>query len=296
MTTVRWSLCILMLMQVSSVGCNQKANQGAGARVGRSSNADQAAGQGLASGSSTDVAFDYPPRYCLHVRKLKLRAEVEDELSYFCKGTEPTKELLALREALIKTPGELKIEKVLSSNSAETESSELKLVWGYYFPKIRPFVVKAKPIYEFISKNMKDELIDLSAKNARQPDDSVDSGMHLWSVKMEYALKLNAADGLVLSSNRQTQYNLYQVESGNEELGFGVETLTDGNNGDFTVSTMLNLSMNDGTGYNDGTGGAVILNMLHLKMNNKGFPETTSKAIDKLGFFFAKSMYDGILK
>jgi hypothetical protein len=35
---------------------------------------------------------------------------------------------------------------------------------------------------------------------------------------------------------------------------------------------------------------------LHLKMNNKGFPETTSKAIDKLGFFFAKSMYDGILK
>jgi len=34
--------------------------------------------------------------------------------------------------------------------------------------------------------------------------------------------------------------------------------------------------------------------MLHLKMNNRGFPETTEKVVEKLGYFFAKSMFDGL--
>ena len=57
---------------------------------------------------------------------------------------------------------------------------------------------------------------------------------------------------------------------------------------------VINLSMNDGKGFNDGAGGTVVLTMLHLKMNNRGFPETTEKVVEKLGLFFAQSMFDGL--
>jgi hypothetical protein len=160
-------------------------------------------------------------------------------------------------------------------------------------PGLRPFKVKGLPFFNFIAKNLSEENIDSKATAERLPDDSLDPNMHIWSSQLFYEMKIQASATKSLLARRKTQYNLYQVESGNEEMGLGVEHLVDGFNGEYHKSMLINLSFNDGQGFNDGKGGTIVLNMLHLVMDNKGFPDLTGKALDKLGNFLAKSMYDG---
>jgi hypothetical protein len=237
---------------------------------------------------------DYPVRYCTHVWKLKLRADVSEYLKYFCDGSTPTKNLMEWRERVIREPGKLEIKQIFYEGNKEKETSEMKFVWGYYLESLRPFRVKEKPLYSYVTKPFKDDFIDLKSTAERQSDEVLDHGLHLWNTKVSYNLQLTTAPGMILPSLRDTQYNLYQVESGNEEMGFGVETLTDGHNGDYSASVMLNLSFNDGLGFNDGKGGTVVVNILHLKMANKGFVETTEKTLNKLGNFLATSMYESL--
>lgn len=285
-----------LLCGFSVAGCQSKTSQG-GANVARRAAIQQSNGDSTGSApDKKDGLYDYPTRFCSLARTLKLKpeAKIEEELGYFCGGETPTKDMLELRASLVEAPDKLILKKVSGSHSAENETSEFTYVWGYYLPNLRPYKVKEAPLYTYIAKNFKDDVSNATAKTERLPDKSIDYGLHLWSAAMGYDLTINAAEGIVLLSKRKTQYNLYQVESGNEEMGFGVEHMTDGNNGDFFISNMLNLSMNDGKGFNDGVGGTVVLTMLHLKMSNRGFPETTEKVIEKLMYFFAKSMYDGL--
>ena len=291
-----WIIVATMGLSLGLTGCNSKSSQG-GSSSRNSRASDRASGDKLGSAPPlVNGVFDYPKRHCSLVRKIKLKpeAKVEDELNYFCNGDEPTKEMLDLRNALINDPDKLVINKIFASHNPQEETSEFKLVWGYNAAHIRPYIVQSAPLYSFITKDLSDDFVNIKTKSERLPDKDIDYGLHLWSANMAYDLVIKASDGVILSSKRKTQYNLYQVESGNEEMGFGVEHLTDGYNGEYFISNMINLSMNDGKGFNDGAGGTVVLTMLHLKMNNRGFPETTEKVVEKLGFFFAKSMFDGL--
>ena len=258
-------------------------------------NPDPAAVETPAPGQAakTTAIPDYPKLYCDQVAKIKLRYDVTPELSYYCKGGLPTPEMIKFREKLLATPGKLELTTIKAKHFDGEDKSEFIIVWGYYVA-IRPFEVKSRPLYNLITKNISNDNINLGVTNARQPDQGLDSGLHLWSVNMSYELKVKATSGLNLESKRATQYNLYQVQSGNEEMGFGVETMMTPDNPDYYRSVMINLSFNDGKGYNDGKGGAIVMNTLHIVMNNRGFPATATTAIGEIGEFMAKSMYEGL--
>ena len=111
---------------------------------------------------------------------------------------------------------------------------------------------------------------------------------------MSYDLSVRGTSTRFLVSQRNTQYNLYQVLSGNEEMGLGVESLIDVNNPDFDLSTMVNFSFNDGQGYSDGKGGTVVITMLHFIINNHGFPDTATRSIQEVAKHTANVMYKGL--
>lgn len=259
---------------------------------GTSDNQNQAA---TTDGAVTVALRDYPALYCQYAGQVKTRSDVSPELTYFCKDGKPTSELLALREKLLAEPGHIRPRVLKEKHTPEEDKSEFILAWGYYVP-IRPFEVKSRPLYEYIAKSITKEDLILSSVTERQPDAQLDHGLHLWSAKMNYDLSVKASGGLSLDSLRGTEYNMYQVQSGNEEMGFGVESLADLENPDYYRSVMINLSFNDGSGYNDGKGGALVFNLLHIVINNRGFPVTASKTIDEIGNFLADSMYDGLKK
>jgi len=159
---------------------------------------------------------------------------------------------------------------------------------------VRPFEVKSRPLYQFIAQGYTSDKIMLKASSQRRSDEELDFGMHLWSVDMSYDLTVKGTQGLSLVNARKTQYNLYQVESGNEEMGLGVEHLNDPENIDYKKSTMLNFSFNDGSGYNDGKGGTVVVTLLHFVIRNQGFPATATASIQEIAKHIADTMYEGL--
>jgi hypothetical protein len=250
--------------------------------------------QAATGAGDSSVVLDYPKLYCEHVSRLKLRTDVSNELGVFCENGLPTQQMLDFRSrAIAAEPGKIELVTLKSEQDDATDTSRFMIAWSFRVP-IRPFEVKSRPIYEFIAKGYQSEAIKLVASSKKRDDDPLDSGLHLWSVDMNYTLNVKGTSGISLDSQRKTQYNLYQVQSGNEEMGFGVEHLADAANPDFTRSTMINLSFNDGEGYNDGKGGAVVITTLHFEINNQGFPSTARQAILEIAQFIANEMYQGL--
>jgi hypothetical protein len=300
---------ILLLIVATAVsacsggGSSKKSSSGDATRPSGTNGDDggtETPQDGQAANAGNDKAVtvaipDYPALYCKYVGQVKSRADVSQEVSYFCRDGAPTAELLGLRTKLQAEGGHIRPRVLKEKHDKENETSEFILAWGYYVP-IRPFEVKARPLYEYIAKNIQRDDLTLASTTERHPDAGLDHGLHLWSAKMNYDLSVKASSGLTLDSIRNTEYNMYQVQSGNEEMGFGVESMTDTDNPDYSRSVMINLSFNDGTGYNDGKGGALVFNLLHIVINNRGFPVTASETINEIGNFLADSMYDGLKK
>lgn len=240
------------------------------------------------------IKADYPKFYCENVVKLKLRIDVSEELAFFCPEGKPSADFRDFRQRLLDAEGgRTAIQIVKEVHDPEAETSEYILIWGYHVA-IRPFEVKGRPLYEYIAKSYAQDGITMNGSTTRRSDEELDSGLHLWSADMAYDLSVAATSGLNLESARKTQYNLYQVQSGNEEMGFGVDALSEPDNPDYKRSVMLNLGFNDGEGFNDGKGGAIVLNLLHITLVNKGFPQTAATAINTIGQFLADSMFEGL--
>ncbi len=241
-----------------------------------------------------DGNLNYPQLYCKYASKLRLRTDVSQELVYMCENAQPTTMLIDYRQkALDATPGEISLEHIITQHTEETDTSEFLIAWSFHVP-IRPFEVKERPIYDFVAQNYDGTSVTLESTATRKSDENLDYGLHLWSTDMNYKITIQATETNFLTSERNSEYNLYQVQSGNEEMGFGVENLIDADNPDFYQSTMINLSFNDGSGFNNGEGGTVVITMLHFIINNQGFPQTASEAIHEIAQHTADAMYAGL--
>ena len=289
------SLTTLMLACLLILGsaCSKEDDSGKQRSVSQDSKA-ATADESINEAQQTESGIDYPALYCEHVGQLALRADVSEELAFACRDASPTPEFYAFRKkALDQAPGEIEIVLLKAEHANDSDLSTFKIAWGFHVP-IRPFEVKNRPIYEFIAKGFTKDDITMAASNERLPDDQLDHGLHLWSVNMHYDLTVRGGAGLDLTNSRNTQYNLYQVQSGNEEMGFGVEALINEDNPDYLKSTMLNLSFNDGNGYNDGNGGAVVVTILDFAIKNQGFPATATDSVKKIAEHIAQEMYNGL--
>jgi hypothetical protein len=55
-------------------------------------------------------------------------------------------------------------------------------------------------------------------------------------------------------------------------MGFALEHLVEVDPESFSKYISLTIAFNDGTGFNDGRGGTVLVGLLHLQVNNQGLP------------------------
>lgn len=239
--------------------------------------------------------IDYASLYCSNVDKIKLRTDVKFEIGLICQGGKPTPLMQEYRSLALNNPDPSKISiKFLNQKNTEAgDRSEFLLIWSFHVP-VRPFVVKARPIYDYIAKGFQSSDVTFNVKANRLVGAPLDSGLHLWTTEMDYSLAVKALPTLVLSNARKAQYNLYQVLSGNEEMGLGVEHLTESPDGTYTTSNLVNFSFNDGDGYNDGKGGTVVINLLRFDFKNQGFPDTAVSTMAAVAQALADNMYQGL--
>lgn len=243
-----------------------------------------------------EIMADYPKAYCESVSTLELSVNIKEELAFYCKDGAPTADLVDMRRRLMESANRRTVMQIIKAeHNEDTDISDFIVAWGYYIQK-RPFDVKALPFYENVGRSLTEAEFSMSSTTTRRPDSELTSGLHLWSADVSYLLTVQATTDVSLNYIRNTQYNLYQVQSGNEEMGLGVETLTNPNEQNYLRSTMLNLSFNDGRGFNDGAGETLVFNVMRITLNNRGFPKSAAGAFDRMVNFLADSMYEGLAK
>ena len=190
--------------------------------------------EGAGKGADLVSANDYPSLYCRYAPTLKLRYYISPELGRMCKDGKPTADFIALREEGLKyaklegtSSNDLPYNVRFLSKAREekTDTSRFEIVWVFHVPT-RPYIVKAKPLYTYVAQGFhptESNFLTLDVK-AKKLDDATLSpgGLHLWSAEMDYTLTVKPLPELTLNNQRSTQYNLYQVMSGNEEMGLGV--------------------------------------------------------------------------
>lgn len=229
-------------------------------------------------GPLAGTKIDYPKLYCESVQKIKLRADASEELALLCNDGAPTELMLQYRRDAI-ARGDGKFEINIIKEESNNETSEFYAMWSFRVP-MKPFDVKSHYIYKYVTMPYASENLEINDKVTEHPFESLDtSGLHLWSADVNYHITLHAARNFPVYSTRKTQYNMYQVLSASEEMGFGFEHLTEPRDDHFMNYKFLNFAFNDGNGYNDGRGGTVVICLLHFKVNNQGFPAFARSAL-----------------
>ena len=230
---------------------------------------------------------DYLGLYCKNVWDLKLRQNIDTELDLVCLNQQPT-DTLKHFDAIAKQQGISEIEALKLEHNEETELSDIIVAWSFNV-KVHPFKVKAKPLHSYLTPGYTSDSIRFSPEKVSDNSD-LDHGLHLKSVDMSYHIEVDTPINQPIIHDRNSQFNTYQVLSGNDEMGLAVEHLLDDNNPAYKQAVMMTVA------YNDGSGGAVVTTFLHFNMINKGFPETSANALLEIGVAMRDLMHQGIKK
>jgi hypothetical protein len=133
------------------------------------------------------------------------------------------------------------------------------------------------PLIDNMSQPYTSATIEQTTKAEKNGDDSLDSPLHLISVNFSYDMNIKNEQNLDLSNKRNTQFNLYQVQGGNENLGVAIEHLVDTDNADYKRATMFNAAVSAPDGK-----GAVIVTVLNYSIFNKGLHSTAVDSIEEV--------------
>ncbi len=241
------------------------------------------------------AGVNYPKLFCENAPKIKVRSDISEELALLCNNKQPTQEFIDLRaEALSSTPGQIDVRFLRKIQTEADDGADFMLGWVFHVP-VRPFIVKGRPLYDYIAQGHQGEKVKFNVTTEKLPDSTLEpGGLHLWSVEMNYSLAVQALPTLALANVRKTQYNLWQVLSGNEELGIAIEHLTESPGDIYKASSLVSISFNDGDGFNDGRGGTVVINYLKFKFTNQGFPQTAEQTMMEIAKALANHMYNGL--
>lgn len=279
-------LSAIFLLTLNFYGCQSHSNS-----VNQATPATNTSNEAVPINTTIKGKSDMMIAYCSNYTNVTLRANITAEMEYFCKNGAPTTEMQQLVAKINQDPeGKASLQTVRTVHSDDNRS-EFWIVWGFKVPTA-PIAFKDRPIYEYISKGFNSDKVELSGKAERLSDALVDNVLHLWSANINYNLTIHGSNGLVIPTQRNTQYNLYQLKVANDDLGLAVEHLTDKSNPDYTVSTMLNLSFKNDTTV--GATGSINLTSMHISITNRGFPSTAVTAITQISKFLADTMYDAL--
>ena|GEM_PF-3116644 len=237
-----------------------------------------------------EAAVDFPKHYCEQLDKVKLRTDVSLDLAFFCKAGAPTSNFRKYyTNAMSQAAGTINLVPIKVQHDEDTGFSNIQLAWSFHVP-IKVVDFRNKPIYQAIAKAYESATIIQTTSSERLADETLDSGLQIWSVNLNYDMTIKGPQGLELKNQRKTQYNLYQVQGGNENLGLGVEHLVDTANTDYQKSTMLNFSLS----ADSDKGGAVVITLLNFSLANRNFPKTAEDSIEEVARNVADEMYKAL--
>lgn len=249
------------------------------------------------SSRSTDTKTDkdasavsQPAEFCKRniSALLNNRTQIEPELAVFCIDNKATSTFKALYDEALASR-EKTIFKADTPTQDDEGYSSVKLVWSFYSnKKVADFrnALIAEKLSERYTSTTVDQVTTLDVNSELDK-----GGLHLSSKNLTYDLNLKdpKTPGWSLNNTRKLQFNLYQVEAGNEDLGLSVEHLLEAANNDYTRATMLNTAMSAPNGE-----GTVIVSILNYRIRHYNFHNIAVNTVNEIAKHAGEAMREAM--
>lgn len=215
---------------------------------------------------------------------LNNRTQIDPELAVFCLDKKPTSTFKSLYDEALASR-EKTIFKADTPREDDEGYSTIKLVWAFYSSKkVADF--RNAPIAEQLAERYTSPTID--QVSSLEVNGELDKGgLHLSSKILTYDLTLKDPQrpDWTLNNLRKLQFNLYQVEAGNENLGLSIEHLLESSDKDYTRATMLNAAMS--APKDEGT---VIVSILNYRILNRNWHSIAVNTVNEIAKHAGEAM------
>ena len=224
--------------------------------------------------------------FCEHSYKLPLKASFDEEIGYLCTNKQPNETFDKLDSYAQVSKGNPRA--FLLNLQEDGNITTAAFATAVQVP-ITPKFVQQRPIEAYMTLHSHFEYVDLLSKITEDLNHLVGGDLRMSSARLKYRTRIVTHDGTIIDNTRNTEFNNYQVQGGNPDIGFGGEHLIDEANPDFKEYNTLTLTIADGAG------GSVIISMVALKVDNRGYPEETRLSISDIMAAQSKHIYEGVM-
>lgn len=223
--------------------------------------------------------------FCIHVYKLPLKVDVNAELGVLCEDKKPSARFVEL-DRLATLSGETSRPVVLQlqHNNGITDA-----VYATAFSvPIPPKWVRTGNIHKHLARPSKFSYATLFGQVTGDLTGELGGDLQFGKYRLYYRTETQTEDGKTFFNERKTQFDAYQVQGGNPDIGYVTEYLTEAN-ADYTFFNTTHLTIGNHAG------GSVIITVVRLQVKNNGYPDTTAKVINDIMLSQSTNVHDGLM-
>lgn len=225
-------------------------------------------------------------RFCLSSYKLIAHRDFSDVLDIICTNKQPNENFDRLDRLASKGSGKPTTVQHFIEHTADGFTSA-KFVTVYRVP-IVPKLIRHVPIANIISSESYFGYLKMSGKVLEDQSASLGGDLQYGKWLLSSRMELLTPDKTVFSSERKTTLDTYQLEGGSNEMGIGVEYLSEDNNPDYRHYHQATLSIAN----TDAT--STMIQLVNITTRNNGFPTSIQQMFIDASTVAAEKIYEGI--
>ena len=226
-------------------------------------------------------------QFCAHVYKLSFRADFKTELDYFCDENSMPKPLFSDLDRYAKVakdnPSSVEI-----SHKIDGEYSSSIVAVAYEIP-IPPKFIKEAGIPFYMVSPAKFPYFEQSGKVVKIYGREIGSDLQFSRYDLQYETKNITNDGKNFTNQKTTEFNGYQVQGGNSDIGLGAEHLV-GDNPDYKYFKTITITI--GTE----SGGSIMINFANVTVKHNGYEQNARKSAFDIGTAQGNHVQKGVIK
>ena len=231
------------------------------------------------------VPQELKDEFCAHVNKLPLKADFSVEIGVLCVDGKPSTDFENFeRLAQVSGSNARPVKLFTQHNGNETHSM---FGTAIYVP-MEPKWVRNEPIQSYMTTDSFYDYVTLTGSIKSDLNSELGGDLQFAKYALNYKTDIDTQDGNRILNERNTQFNSYQVQGGNPDIGFGGEHLIDENNPDYKLYNTITLTIADGKG------GSLMFSIVQVRADNRGYPTITERSISDIAAAQANHIYTGV--
>jgi len=224
--------------------------------------------------------------FCSYALKLPLKSDFSAEVDFLCDDGVPNdnfRNFDRLGQLSGDSPRSIKL------FSQELENNVTEAVYGTATRvSIVPKIVRLAPIQSFITKNSTFDDVKIEGSITTDMTDSLGGDLQFSKFELKYNTAIDTGADKVIENSHATEFNNYQVQGGNPNIGLGTEHLIGESNGDFKTYNVITITIADGVG------GSFLISLIHVVAHHHGFSDLIQRSTADIASSQGTHLYRGV--